>query len=795
MAKKGQPIDPHAEREAQNYDAPIASRELILEQLEAAGAPMLREEIAQALHVSGEEPEEALRRRLRAMERDGQVMRNRSKAYCVVDKLSLIRGIVQGHKDGYGFLIREGSTGRSQGDDIFLHSRQMRRVFTGDEVLVRESGTYRGKTEGKIVEILHRNTQQLVGRYFASKNPSSGGFVVPDSTRITHDVQVASGGLTAEDGQFVIVDITQQPEKHQPPQGVIVEVLGDHLAPGLETDIAIRSHGLPHEWNDAVTAEADKLGEEVAEDDKQSRIDVRHLPLVTIDGEDARDFDDAVYCEPQKGGGWKLLVAIADVSHYVKVGSALDNEAWLRGTSVYFPSRVVPMLPEAISNGLCSLKPEVDRLCMVCEMHINNNGVVEDYQFYEGVMHSHARLTYTEVGIMLADGDSERKEKLLGQYGRVFPHLQALHSLYSALRARRDERGALEIETVETQMLFDSFGKIRRIVPRERNDAHKLIEECMLAANVCAAEFLQAEKLAGLYRVHEGPKEEKLSKLRTYLAELLLQLGGGDKPSPEDYQALIAGIKERADASVIQTMLLRSMNQAVYQVENKGHFGLNYTSYAHFTSPIRRYPDLLVHRALRSVIRGEKTSSRVRRDADTQPMALKKIYPYSVKDLTEAGEHCSMTERRADEASRDVEAWLKCEYLKERVGEEFEGVVTAVTNFGLFVELKEVYVEGLIHITALANDYYQFDQASQRLVGEKTKTTYQLGDSITVLIARVDLDDRKIDLEPVGASVRESIAKKLPPKKGRKWGGKTKDAPKGKKPKKAKPPRKRKPKK
>jgi ribonuclease R len=758
MAKKSQPQDPHAAREAANYDAPIASRELILSELTEAGVPKLREEIALALQVEGEDAEEALRRRLRAMERDGQLMRNRNGAYCLMDKLSLIRGRVQGHKDGFGFLIREDSkdaTGKR--DDLFLHGRQMALVFSGDEVLVRESGVdQRGRPEGKIVEVLHRNTETLVGRYYAN---SQGGYVVPDSKRICHDVQIVASELEAEDGQFVIVGITQQPEKHKLPAGTIVEVLGDHLAPGLETDIAIRSHDIPFEWDDEVMVEANALGEEVDDKDKLNRIDIRHLPLVTIDGEDARDFDDAVYCEKQKDGGWKLLVAIADVSHYVQVNSALDSEAWRRGTSVYFPARVVPMLPEAISNGLCSLKPAVDRLCMVCEMTISNNGQVEGYQFFEAVMKSHARMTYTEVGILLDDADSPRKPKLTEQYQSVLPHVKALHGLYTALRAKREIRGALDINTVETQMLFDSFGKIQRIVPRERNDAHKLIEECMLAANVCAAEFLQAEKLEGLYRVHEGPKEEKLKNLRTYLSELMMSLGGGDKPSPADYQAILSSVADRPDASVIQSMLLRSMNQAVYQAENKGHFGLSYNSYAHFTSPIRRYPDLLMHRALRSVIRSSKNSPRVKRDSGAKPIALDKIYPYKTADLAAAGEHCSMAERRADEASRDVEAWLKCEYLKERVGEEFDGVIAAVTSFGLFVELSDVYVEGLIHVTALANDYYQFDQASQRLVGEKTKTTYQLGDKLTVLIARVDLDDRKIDLELAGEGAREAIAK------------------------------------
>jgi ribonuclease R len=472
------------------------------------------------------------------------------------------------------------------------------------------------------------------------------------------------------------------------------------------------------------------------------------MPFVTIDGEDARDFDDAVYCEAKKSGGWRLWVAIADVSHYVKVGSALDKEATQRGNSVYFPERVVPMLPEALSNGLCSLKPEVDRLCMVCEMTISGKGKLTGYKFFEGVMHSHARLTYTKVGAML-DPEHGKHEELCERYASILPHLQQLHGLYHALREQRQVRGAIDFETTETRIVFGPDRKIADIVPVVRNDAHKLIEECMLSANVAAAKFLEKHSLEALYRVHEGPTEERLKNLREFLGEQGLDLPGGDEPRPGDYQTVMAQIVDRPDAQIIQTMLLRSLRQAVYQPQNEGHFGLNYDGYAHFTSPIRRYPDLLVHRAIRFVVRSQPGHKTVRSVEGVEPILRKNIYPYDLQSLLVLGEQTSLTERRADDATRDVVAWLKCEYLQDRVGESFTGVVSAVTNFGLFVELKDVYVEGLVHVSSLASDYYRFDQAKQRLIGERTRTTFQLGDELTVSVVRVNLDDKKIDLELV----------------------------------------------
>jgi len=775
--RKAKSADPHAKREAANYDNPIPSREYILELLDNAPGPLTQNEIAEVLNLTGEDQLEALRRRLIAMERDGQTISNRRRAYARINQVDLIRGRVLGHKDGFGFVVpAEG------GNDIYLHNRQMRKVFDGDEVLVRLSGeSYRGKDEAAIVEVLAHNTHQLVGRYCIENGVT---YVRPDNARLGHDVMIAPGdGGKATRGQFVVVEITQQPDKRNLPAGRIIEVLGDHMAPGMEIDVAIRAHGIPSLWPSDVSAEASTLSAEVAEKDKKHRVDLREMPFVTIDGEDARDFDDAVYVEAKRSGGWRLYVAIADVSHYVSIGSALDREAVERGTSVYFPDFVVPMLPEALSNGLCSLNPHVDRLCMVCEMTISASGRVSGYKFYEGVMHSHARLTYTKVGKMLGVKTGEAKgselkegQALRKEYEHVVADVDQLHDLYGALRAARTARGAIDFETVETRILFDENRKIDRIVPTQRNDAHKLIEECMLSANVCAARFLEKHELPGLYRVHEGPKEEKLTNLREFLGEQGLSLAGGDKPKPEDYQRLLHSIAERPDAHLIQTVMLRSLSQAKYQPDNEGHFGLGYQAYAHFTSPIRRYPDLLVHRALRHVVRSNIETKHVTRVESARNIAKARIYPYDVNAMLQFGEGSSLRERRADDATRDVVSWLKCEYLQDHVGDTFEGVISGVTGFGMFVELKDIYVDGLVHISSLPRDFYHFEKAQHRLVGERTRQVFRLGDVLSVQVVRVDLDNRKIDFELVEAKgksfARDSDSGQKPRRKGAKPKGK-----------------------
>ncbi len=724
--------DPEAAREAQKYDQPIASRELILAVMAERDVPMRFTELADALGIHGDSDLFSLQKRVKAMQREGQLISGRRGALGLPKKMDLVKCKIIGHRDGYGF-----ASPAEGGDDFFLSSRQMYSVFDGDEVLVAQSGhDDKGRPEGQVVEVLTRAHTHIVGRYMEE---GGIGYLLPHNRRISNHVLIPPKSKRgAKSGQLVSVKLTDYPTEVLGAKGEVEEILGDHLDPGLEIDVAIRAHDIPHEWPDAVLSEAGALRDEPSESDKQNRIDLRQLGLVTIDGEDARDFDDAVYCETE-GSGYRLWVAIADVSHYVQIGSALDEEAFNRGNSVYFPERVVPMFPEVLSNGLCSLKPSVDRLAMVCEMAIDSEGQVTDASFYEAVIHSHARLTYTQVGEVLengwhADVHTDRVEGLF-----------RLHALYKVLREARSTRGAIDFETVETRILFDENRKIDAIVPVNRNDAHKLIEECMLAANVATAACLEESELAALFRVHEGPSAERLEALRTFLGELALDLPGGMDPTPLDYQSVLSRLAERDDAQVIQTMLLRSLSQAVYKPDNGGHFGLNYEAYAHFTSPIRRYPDLLVHRAIKRLATASGSTPRKLSKEKTRG-----LYPYTMTDLVAAGEHCSMTERRADDATRDVQLWLKCEYLRHHIGDEFAGVVASVTRFGMFVELTDIYMEGLVHISALPSDYYHFDHASQRLVGEHTRQTYQLGDAVRVQVARVDLDDRKIDLELVG---------------------------------------------
>ncbi|MFO7953495.1 ribonuclease R [Thioalkalivibrio sp.] len=712
------PADPNFEREAQKYDNPIPSREFILGLLQEADNPLSYDEIAERLQIDDDDRLEALRRRLKAMERDGQALCNRRGAYLPVNQEDLIRGRVIGHPDGFGFLVPD-----EQDDDLFLSPKQMRGVFHGDRVLARVMGVdRRGRREGGIVEVLERNTTQVVGRL---KIEDGVGILTPDNKRITHDILVPPDGLgEAEDDQIVVVRIRESASRTARLRGDVQEVLGEHMAPGMEIDIAIRAHGLPHEWPDEVTAAADELGAEVAEADKKGRLDLREKPFVTIDGDDARDFDDALYCEPE-GKGWRLWVAIADVSHYVARDAALDREAQTRGTSVYFPNNVIPMLPEALSNGLCSLNPNVDRLSMICEMEIGARGALKSFRFHEGLIRSHARLIYEDVAAML-EGDSGLREK----NAHVLPHLETLHKVFKSLHAARNRRGAIDFDTTETKIVFGEDRKIEKIVPTERNDAHRLVEECMIMANVAAARFLKKHKVPALYRIHDQPPSDKVEELREFLNGAGLSLGGGAEPTPADYTAVLKAARQRSDQQLIQTVLLRSLSQAVYAPELDGHFGLALDDYAHFTSPIRRYPDLLVHRGIRHVLR--KGSA--------------KAFPYSHGDMEQLGEHCSMAERRADDATRDAVAWLKAEYMQDKVGETFLGVVSGVTGFGLFVEIKDVYIEGLVHVTSLDNDFYHFDPARHSLTGERGGRVFRIGDELKVQVARVSLDDRKIDL-------------------------------------------------
>ncbi|MFL9877583.1 ribonuclease R [Herbaspirillum rhizosphaerae] len=732
----------------------IPSREEILGILRTSSGAQNAMTLASALSVKPEEMD-GLTRRLNAMERDGQIKPDRAGNYKLTHSPDFIEGRVSSHRDGFGFLLPEDGSA-----DIFLPEKEMQKVLHGDRVKARIIGTdRRGRPEGTIVEVVSRANTHVIGRLL---NENGVWVVAPEDKRIGQDVILAGSPGKAKAGQVVSVELTEQPSRYTQPVGKIAEILGDIDDPGMEIEIAVRKYGVPHEFSEAAKKLAAKLPGEVKPADLNDRVDLRDVPLVTIDGEDARDFDDAVYCEPIKIGrakGYRLIVAIADVSHYVKPNDALDVDALERSTSVYFPRRVIPMLPEKLSNGLCSLNPDVDRLTLVCDAVITAKGEIKAYQFYPAVIHSAARLTYTEVAAVLANTKGPEAAKRAG----LVPHLLNLYEVFQALLQARQARGAIDFETTETYIVCNAAGKIEKILPRTRNDAHRVIEECMLAANVCAADLLKRHEHPGLYRVHAGPTKERLNQLRTFLKQIGLSLGGGDSPSASDYAELMPKIKVRPDALLIQTMLLRSMQQAVYSPENIGHFGLSYESYAHFTSPIRRYPDLLTHRAIKAILLGKRyepkgidTSvlntmlSPAARKAQALDRANGKKKPESSVAIWEAlGVHCSANERRADEASRDVEAWLKCYFIRDKLGEEFTGTISGVATFGIFVQLDALYIEGMVHVTELGADYFQYDEARHELRGERTGIRYQLTDRVTVQVSRVDLDARKIDLRLV----------------------------------------------
>ena len=727
LTKPSRSRDPHATREAENYENPIPSRELILDVLTQTGVPMMEAEIMAALDI-GEAEVEGFTRRLNAMERDGQVMRGRRGAIGLSEKMDLIAGRVQGHADGFGFLVPD-----DKSEDLFLGPKQMHKVLDGDRALVRETGVdRRGRREGAIVEVLEHKNSRVVGRLFEEHGVL---FVVAENKRISQDILVEPGyTMNAVPGQVVMVDLVAQPSKNSEPVARVTEVLGNYADPGMEIEIALRKHDLPHEWPDQILALEKKMPKKVSAKECEGRKDLRNLAFVTIDGETAKDFDDAVYAEKQ-GKGYKLFVAIADVSHYVKQGDAFDREARLRGNSVYFPRRVIPMLPEALSNEMCSLKPHVDRLALVCEMQISATGEVKRYDFYEAVFHSAARLTYTKVSAAIFENLADH-----GVEENLLPHLHHLNDVFQLLLASRHKRGAIDFESAETEMRFTDDGKISEIVPSKRNEAHKLIEECMLAANVSTANFLIEHEHAALYRIHEGPNEDKLAQVRAMLKDFGLSLGGGKDPLPRDYAELLTKIKGRIDEPLLNTVLLRSLRQAVYSPDNVGHFGLAYDAYTHFTSPIRRYPDLLIHRAIKAILHND-------------------IYdPKEPWDVI--GQTCSMTERRADDATRDVVAWLKCYYMKDRIGETFAGTISSVTSFGIFVALDEVYVEGLVHISELGTDYFKFDAERHQIVGERTRRKFQLADRVNIKVVRVDIETSKIDFMLAGEATVQSRSDK-----------------------------------
>ena len=702
--------DPYLQRETQRYEHPLPSREWITEMLEDRGVPLKTESLAILLDIAEHEMP-FFERRLTAMARDGQILINRRGMVCAAEKLALVKCRVEAHKDGFGFAVP--LTPDGQGDFV-LPARQMRGLMHGDTVTVRPAGTdRRGRREGQVLDVIERAQKTVVGRLMIERGIA---MLSPEDSRLPDSILLEPDSVgKAKPGQVVVAKIDAYPDAHRPAVASVVEVLGNYADSGMEIEIAVRQHHLPHQFSAACEKAAAKIPSAVRKTDLKGREDLRDLPLVTIDGESSRDFDDAVYAEKQ-GRNFRLVVAIADVSHYVKPKDAIDADALDRATSVYFPRRVIPMLPESLSNGICSLNPDVDRLCMVCDMVFTYAGNLKSYRFYPAVMRSHARLTYTQVWDWIQN-DSDNPLK---------PHIDTLYKLYQILLKKRHQRGAMEFETTETEMIFDKQGKIKRIVPVVRNEAHRLIEECMLAANVCAAEFLLKHQHPALFRNHAGPTPEKLATLREQLGLLGLSLGGGDKPTPLDYAALFAQTADRPDRELIQVMLLRSMQQAVYEPENSGHFGLAYPAYTHFTSPIRRYPDLLVHRAIKAVLSGSRYNP--------------------AENWSALGIHSSQCERRADEASRDVENWLKTYYMQDKVGEVFSGTVSGMAGFGLFVTLDNIHIEGLVHISELGEDYFNYRAETMSIEGERSGLRFSMGDKVVVQVARADLDTRKIDL-------------------------------------------------
>lgn len=711
---------PRKSHKGKPYKHPVPSPNKLIDFLTEAGKPLKADAILKAFDLKGQRMRSLLVDKLNTMVRSGQILENRRGEYCLTAKLDLVTGTVSAHRDGFGFVIRDDG----EPDDVYLSAREMRPLFHGDRVAIRVIGSdRRGRAEGELVDVLERSTRKVAGQFIRERGI---GLVIPDNPKISHRILIPrdeSG--RAKPGQIVVVEILDFPTNVEQATGRVVEIIGTPGEKGIATDIAIHSHAIPSNWPGAVLDEIKKYGSSVPSKAKQGRTDLRSVDLVTIDGADARDFDDAVFCEPS-GNGWRVLVAIADVSHYVKVGSGLDKEATRRGTSVYFPDRVVPMLPEILSNGLCSLNPKVDRLCMVCEMRVNGEGKVTRSTFFEGVMRSKARLTYNQVNELLTGKSKSSVPKAL--HGSI----KELHALYKAFAKARGRRGAIEIDLPQTKFKLNDGGEIDCIEVVPRNDAHRLIEECMIAANVQAAKFLKRHRIPGLYRVHPKPDPDRFDELRLYLVSLGLKVAHPEHVQPRDFTKIIRQTADRPDATAIMMTMLRSLTHAEYSPANIGHFGLALESYAHFTSPIRRYPDLLVHRAIRHIVRGGKPGK----------------YDYSGREMERLGTITSAHEKRAEEATREVEAWLKCQYMEGHLGEEFAGVITGVTNFGVFVQITELLVDGLVHVTSLKNDYYQYDAGSQSLVGERTGRKYRLGDPMRVQVNRVDMETRRIDFRP-----------------------------------------------
>jgi len=726
-----------AGKKDKSYKYPIPKRGRILAFLRDAGRPQKPGELFQEFGLKAPEKRALLIDKLRNMVTAGQVLENRGGEFCLVEKLNLVTGKVSGHRDGFGFVNRDDD----EGDDVFLSAREMQALFHGDRVAIKVIGEdRRGRTEGNLVEVLERGIREIPGQFIRERGI---GLVIPDNPKLAHRILVAKGAANnAKPGQIVVVRILDYPTHVEQATGEIIEVMGSPGDKGLATDISIQSHGIPTDWPAEVTEQAGSYASEVPSEAKTDRVDLRDTHLLTIDGADARDFDDAVFCEPA-GSGFRLLVAIADVSHYVEKGSPLDTQAIRRGTSVYFPDRVVPMLPEALSNGLCSLNPNVDRLCMVCEMRVEPDGKVTKAKFYDAVMRSAARLTYSQVSDFFT---ATSREKIATE---LHEDLDNLLAVFHAFSSNRRNRGAIELDIPQSRIEMGPDGTVESIVAVQRNDAHRLIEECMIAANVQAAKFIRKNKIAGLYRNHAKPNPDRFDDLRNYLVSLGLKVPHSDHVEPRDFSKLIEQVSDRPDAAAISMAMLRSMSHAEYTPNNIGHFGLALDAYAHFTSPIRRYPDLLVHRAIRHITGGGKAGN----------------YSHDGKEMEHLGSVCSAHERRAEEATRAVEAWLKCQFMEDKVGEKFPGVITGVTSFGAFVQISSLQIDGLVHVSSLANDYYQFDADSQALVGDRTGKRYQLGDALEIVVANVDLESKRIDFHLVDESAPPGSKSRKPKRK------------------------------
>jgi ribonuclease R len=687
--------------------------------------PATARELSKLLKIPRED-RHAFTRDLQALTEAGELLQIRGNRFGLPDKMDLIVGRLHTNAGGFGFVAPENTT-RAEGKDIFIAAANLTEAMHGDRVVARiERQTPKGP-EGRVIRVLERRSDSVVGRFVT--DASGLGYVVPFDRRVLADIQVPSGqSSSAEPGEMVLVEITRWPTASRGPVGRVTEVLGDINEPGVDTQIIIRKFGIPDAHSEDAIEEATRLGGEVKDRDIRGRKDFRGTPTVTIDGEDARDFDDAITIEQLANGHFWLGVHIADVAHYVKEGSALDEEAYDRGTSVYFTERAVHMFPSELATGLCSLNPHVDRLVQSCLMEVDRRGQVVRYETHDGVIHSDARMTYTQVNAILTDRDEDART----QHRTLVPMFELMHELFDILHQGRRRRGSIDFDLPEAEVVLSEFGQIEAIIATERNIAHRIIEEFMLLANETVAAHLVAGDVPALHRVHEPPDQKKVLEFEEFITTLGYSLAAsGSHVRPKHFQKLIDRMKGTPEERPIAALMLRTMQKARYDAASLGHFGLAAEHYTHFTSPIRRYPDLVVHRMLR--------------ESRTGPIAAARRAELE-DELPETGRHTSEMERRSDEAERELLQWKKVRFMADKVGDEYEGFVTGVAQFGLFVELVEHYVEGLVHISSMADDYYRFVEQQHILAGENTRKTYRLGDKVRVQVVRVDMESRRIDL-------------------------------------------------